>query len=747
MEHILNMLKISHTPAVPATEDENAIDADEPPDDRAPKWTAAFQKENLYTKNTPMPLLNRKESLLTRAIQGSAPASPTSPSTPVVPRGLSTTSSHSFASTAELTSDVESPTRSASPSPPPPLNRLRCTTAKPVEVSKVLIAPITQDDKPTVVDTNEAVVEKTLGRKRCIMFACRDSASEKQQKTQVKAEVAAAPKDEPAPRKSRISFACPSRPSPESKPTTTSKATPRRQSSPVLSTAQSATPVPTPRRATEILSTATASKGPTRPEVPVSSKHQSFHEFGSSQEDGEEWVVKANELTKPKLTIDDCLKKENAIRKLGEEAEEEAEAEEREQEELENEFDDEDNGEDDFAPSDDDKDDASDGGNESDDEGGFADSDSESELGSEYQFWAPSTNTAATSAENLTHFSSRQKSRSRASSTSSAQSLSHAAPRGRFAPKSRGSQPIRMRPGTPDLPDSTDFVCGTFDEDRTLEDAYISCREQRRREKHVLIPQDIDPSFPTSDPEEEIDEEEGTAESSDHHWMQKQFQDFDEDVRGRRPSAIRIPSLQSPVPAIAGPRPVRPAIAPRATNRSPPPKHHIVKSPAPRRLFDQPPRRLRSPPPIGGPQSPRGSPTHLGGAPLGITINRLAQRPKADRTSSLPHATNPFFRNWQQGNQPVSRITSAAGTPGTNEIRSDMHVRGPVDIVIGLEKKRQKRKERYWRQHCRKAAKEQAEKKPVPGRGAERMKELGLECAERTRGYGLGQQAQHVLSL
>lgn len=86
-------------------------------------------------------------------------------------------------------------------------------------------------------------------------------------------------------------------------------------------------------------------------------------------------------------------------------------------------------------------------------------------------------------------------------------------------------------------------------------------------------------------------------------------------------------------------------------------------------------------------------------------------------------------------------------TPGAEEPHPDLHVRGPVDIVIGLEKKRQKRKEKFWRQHCRKAAKEQAEKKPPRGRGAERMKELGLECAERTKGYNLGQPAQLVLSL
>jgi len=89
-----------------------------------------------------------------------------------------------------------------------------------------------------------------------------------------------------------------------------------------------------------------------------------------------------------------------------------------------------------------------------------------------------------------------------------------------------------------------------------------------------------------------------------------------------------------------------------------------------------------------------------------------------------------------------------ATSPNTDNAPSrDVHVRGPIDIAAGLEKKRQKRKEKYWRQHCRKYAKEQQERKTIPGKGAERMKELGLECAERTKAYGQGQQAQVVISL
>lgn len=746
MEHLFKMLRLTNMPTVPVSEEENDNDVDEPPDDQVPDLNPVFRKEKMYSKNIAPPTLGRRESLLTRAIQGGTETSSLSSSIPVIPRGLSTTSSHSFASTAELTSDAESPARSASPSPPPPLNRLELET-KPVVNGNVMIAPITQDDKPTLVETGEAAVEKTLGRKRCIMFACRDTSTEEPKETKPPLKVVEVPKVEPAPRKCRISFACPSRPVTEKTPKSITVETPRRQSSPTPTDRKPMIEIAQPRRATEGNTSASAPRKITTPTSPISPRQPAFHEFAGSQDDSEEWVQKADEVVKTKLTIDDCWKKENAIRKLGKEAEEEAEEEEREQDELENELEEEENGEDDFAPSDEDEDEGTDGGNESDDEGGFADSDSESELGSDYQFWAPSTTTAATSAENLTHFSSRQKTRSRASSISSNESWTRSGPLDRFTPKAKRTKPIRMRPGTPELPDSTDFVCGTFDEDRPMEAAYISCKEQRRREKHIPIPQDIDPSFPTSDPGEEIDEEEGTAESSEQQWIQRQFEDFDDESHGRRPSAVRLPSVQAPAPVIAGPRTGRPAMAVRQSCRSPPPKHHVARSPAPRRLFDHPPKRLRSPPPVGRLRSPRGSPTGSKGTPFGITINHLAQRPNAVRTSSLPHTPNPFFRNWQKGKQPISRVTSGATTPGTEDVRPDLHVRGPVDIVIGLEKKRQKRKEKYWRQHCRKTAKENAGKRPAPGRGAERMKELGLECAERTRGYGLGQPAQLVLSL
>lgn len=729
------MLRISNAPTVPSSEEEVIADVDEPPDDKVPELKSNFKKE--YMRRPSGSSLVRRESLLTRAIRGENEPSPASVRLSEIPRGLSTTSSHSFASTAELTSDVESPARSVSPSPPAPLNRLHMSPiSKPVESGKVVIAPLTADDKATVVPTGEAAIEGVLGRKRCIMFAAgNDTVS-----TAAKEPVVPKPA-EPAPRKPKISFACPGRPVTETNQAPVTA--PRRQSSPPpVSHSTIQRPPQQLRRATEATTTVhlpPATQLETIEERPKSPK-QVFHEFASSRRNDEGWIEKHSDVSKPKLTIDDCLKKENAIRKIGKEAEEEAEEEEREFDELDNEMDDDDN-EDDFAPSDDDA------GNESDNEAGFAESDSESDAGSEYRFWAPSaTTTRATSIDNMTHFSARQASRSRASSTSSNQSGHFDESRRPSVVRLKSTRPIKMRPGTPELPDSTDFVCGTLDEDRPLEAAYISCREQKRREKHVIIPQDIDPSFPTSDPEDEEDEEDEVDESSDHVWVKGQFEGFDEDVRGRRSNTKLVSPLHSPTPVIAPPRTVRPNPTKRPTHRSPPPKHNIARSPAARRLFDHGPRRMRSPPPHPRLRSPRGSPTTKP-LPFGITINHLAQRPNADKTASLPHTPNPFFRNWRNANQTISRVMSNNTASGTDSPNPDLHVRGPVDIVIGLEKKRQKRKEKYWRQHCRKAAKEQAVKKPQPGRGAERMKELGLECAERNRGYGLGQQAQLVLSL
>lgn len=81
---------------------------------------------------------------------------------------------------------------------------------------------------------------------------------------------------------------------------------------------------------------------------------------------------------------------------------------------------------------------------------------------------------------------------------------------------------------------------------------------------------------------------------------------------------------------------------------------------------------------------------------------------------------------------------------------SEMPVRRAIDIQIGLEKKRQRRLEKLYRKQHRKGTKE---KRPAPGRGAERMREMGLAAhAHKGKTVALGPfqiptTAEHVLSV
>ena len=72
----------------------------------------------------------------------------------------------------------------------------------------------------------------------------------------------------------------------------------------------------------------------------------------------------------------------------------------------------------------------------------------------------------------------------------------------------------------------------------------------------------------------------------------------------------------------------------------------------------------------------------------------------------------------------------------------DTHVRGAIDIVKGLEQKRQRRREKYYQKYYNRARKEKAQtKRPPPGQGASRMRELGLIMAGK-----IG-QGNYVLSI
>jgi hypothetical protein len=72
----------------------------------------------------------------------------------------------------------------------------------------------------------------------------------------------------------------------------------------------------------------------------------------------------------------------------------------------------------------------------------------------------------------------------------------------------------------------------------------------------------------------------------------------------------------------------------------------------------------------------------------------------------------------------------------------DLPKRGAIDIVKGLEKKRQRRREKMLQKAAAKAAtKGEKAYKVKPGKGAERMREVGLEL-QRYRGKG-----EHIISM
>lgn len=451
-----------------------------------------------------------------------------------------------------------------------------------------------------------------------------------------------------------------------------------------------------------------------------------FHEFAGRFDVDDEWI---NQPMAPrqKITVNDTLRKENDIRRLAEEAEEEFLEEDGDQdaESFDNlsKFGD----VDDFAS----EYEASDGGNESDNEEGFADSDDNSDQGSQYEFWTPGVTTAATSLDYMEHIRPIGQ---RFASDSSLDSLikSHEQAAGyKFGNKrARDGQRIRkspkMRPGTPDLPDSTDFVCGTLDEDRPLEAAYLSCLEERRRSRHKIIPQDIDPSFPTSDPEADEDDIGDNGLLSDEHtWVLGHPDNSDEELLSRKKKDVSRKIGRSPMPS---PKRARSPAPRRGTiHRSPPPRKLFGHSPGDLRSTSEFHQKLHSPPSTRRTSFCK-SPRHQF---QGIAVSHLAQRPHPTHTTSLPRTPNPFWRQHRKGCEYDDDTTSTAALPTKADVRS----RGPIEIVRGLENRRQRRREKLWRQHCRYAGKEK-ERKCQPGKGAERMRELGLEMANKAREYG-----------
>ncbi|KAJ5697273.1 hypothetical protein N7488_010957 [Penicillium malachiteum] len=708
------MLLTPNSSTQPAHDDaEVAEDGDEPPD-HYHLQDPQIEDDEIFARPT---FIKQKESLLTRALKSSPEMSPTEKHLPSMHDSAYSYRSYphsniSGLSTAELTSDggLTSPSLSNTPSPPLPPQMM----GKMGKMGKATMGHKQVTQRVKVVDTNETIVEANLGRRRCISFACAGKSQDtnepkppqRVQTFPVTSQKEASPP--PLKRQSTLTFVCPGRQSTverERSPARKSAFRSRCRGSPAPVARKASPPTQTLEK-TEASNTTPKAKG-----VPTSglgkfeeSEATRFHEFASSVDEDDEWVKQTTEFTE-KITMNDCMKKENEIRRLGREAEEEAEEEEDDDDDIEDLADD-DSTVHDFS---------SDDGNESDNEAGFADSDDSDDDGSDYEFWAPSATASDTNVPSIDVFPAPMQ---RRASNTSYDSMTEDQQKWLPAPVRKGSRrsaprPIRMRPGTPNLPDSTDFVCGTLDEDRPLEAAYKSCIEQRRMSKHVLIPQDIDPSFPTSDPEAEEDLED-LSEDLDAFVL--------EPTRGRTDNNTRASPRHSPKRMV-----------------SPPPSRRAGRI-SPKRLKSPPPRvRAKSPSPQKWSEMP------VVESPRGVNIsNLIQQRQPLFRTKSLPRTPNPFFAT----DQTHRYLGVSTESPERERSRTrELHNRGPIDIVEGLEKKRQKRKEKFWRQHCRKAAKEQAVRRPIPGKGAERMKELGLEVAERCRAYGVAQDTQLVLSV
>ncbi|OAR01739.1 hypothetical protein LLEC1_04219 [Akanthomyces lecanii] len=628
------------------------------------------------------------------------------------PRSILTTSSQrrrsmastvSIASTADLTSDtgLTSPSRTNTPSPPIPEMAMLRLNRDGFRISPNAVAP------NHIPEGQSQETPKEAPRKRCIQFACAA-------KPQPNAAVNSAPSEKAPetqePRRSCIRFACPPRPaethntqpkvsepahSSTSLPAAESPSTPRKTSA--LTAALAASPT-TIRRSTN-RPQAARPKFLRANSTDLVKDSSQFHEFASGISREDDWIRQDNNTALlTKLTINDTLTKEINFRRLADEAEEEALLEEDqdkveglEDEDDEDDEDEHDGGEDEYDEDleDEDDEDLEDcDGYSTDEETGFADSDDDEE-DENMILWTPGHANAAG------HGPSTLLAR-RPSAASQLSDCSTISNRSRKVARRSKPRDIHSDHEAHDLPDSTDFVCGTLDEDRPLEEAYMSCLAARRNEKLRIIPQDIDPSFPTSDPENDDDDEDERRNGSDEAtWMPAKMDDIHDDDRSRR----RRKSVQ------ASPR----------KYHSPPPKHRLSPVPKPRArspkpLFDRrSPRRLRSPAPtaLTTPlQSPRqGDVAHF----------KLAGRPDVTHTKSLPRPTA------------MIRFKS---TRAPKRVDDEIHIRGAVDIVKGLEKKRQRRKDKFNQKYCDKARRGQIpERKTQPGRGAERMKELGLLMA------------------
>lgn len=712
---------LSQTPALMPQAVDEVADVDEPPENRR----RAATTQNFQRTSVKPP--TRQSSLLTQAIVGQSDEDVLDLNMAAVVdmrRRRSMTSNVSIASTADLTSDTgfTSPARTNTPSPPIPEMAILRLDTHPVQTKPKSAVGVH-------LNSQGEVAIKDAPRKRCIQFACAAAKPPPQDQSTIhssppskKTAVAAL---ETAPRRSCIKFACTSRPD------STQSVNARQPQKPVARSPRAGNgelpsmlkkaltfPAPpnnaSPRSSTNLKKTGTPPTAK-RPRYLRANSNDflndasQFHEFASGATRDDDWI-RQDPAVLARLTINDTLTKENDFRRLAAEAEEEAELEDEAAEAAidddDDDEDEEDAGDVDEEADEDDEDEedllqfSDSDGYHTDEETGFAESESdEDEEDDNMIMWTPGR--AMAPRPQLATPAMRRPSLLAEQSDSS-----NATESGR---QNRRPIPQRVKPQAlaSDLPDSTDFVCGTLDEDKPLEEAYATCLAARRNEKLRVIPQDIDPSFPTSGPEDEDEEDHRPAQhdSDENVWMQGEMEDLHHDQdRSRR----RRKSEQASPRKYHSPPPKR--------LHSPPPPKAKTRGRSPQRLFEgRSPRKLRPPAPTMGLTTPTATP-RVGAR---IAFN-LGGHPNLTQTKSLPRPAA-FFNH-------VKSVQNRKSI-----VHDDLHIRGAIDIVKGLEQKRQRRKEKFHQKYCNRARRGQIpERKAQPGKGAERMKELGLLMAGKT---------------
>ncbi|KAF2665880.1 hypothetical protein BT63DRAFT_43271 [Microthyrium microscopicum] len=702
-------------------ESEEAGEADEPPDpqihgsastDSMASTKSEFQK-SVYSTRKPTSLLSRilhtseSDSHVDEDDYAFYEPNRTTSS-------ASTYSRSSAVSVNELTSDAGH--TSAHTSNPGSPTSAKITGIPPVFKQNSFFTPATIRAAPTEsiapiqaapVEDVERKVEAGLGRKRCIMFACgaKSTTEDKSASEKMVAEVQKAVPP-PAQRKCSLKFVCPL---PAKVQTNDSKKGSVRLSSPppparriqavkVHRGSDSTVRTVSPKTVRKIASATLRPRRDSQASDMSRSEATRFHEFASSEEEIDDWTKEVSCFQR-RLTIDDTLAMENKLRKIGREVEEEEAEEDEEDAEAAAVEDDDDEEEEEDEEEDEEDEDVdqsvhsgyiSDEGFQTDDEHGFAHSD-DSDGGSDYDWWAPGRSAARGTIEHI------RPPRPRRGSDSTIESVQEdgAIP---ISPHVRRKACRKSnRPTNPlELPDSTDFVCGTLDEDKPLEQAYMNHLEKRRAAKHRAVPQDIDPTFPASDPE--IDEEED--EVSDHAPTESDHPIFAHGSMDLGPSHLVDAEPRSSIPR----------------KRSP--------IPSPRRLRSPPPAKRinlhRSPPPVRRARSP--APQQIYGR------QRLS--------SSVPRRRSQVAIRQELEDQ-ANGDDDSENTPRFS--------RRAVDIVMGLEKKRQRRHEKNFERYHRKtgkATKSKDKKHIAPGKGAERMRDLGIGLNEY-RGRKTSLNPQH----